>query len=44
MSDTLPLLLPTFDPGDQCAGGCGYAPEHGHCPADDQPDLFGGAA
>ena len=34
----------TFDPGTQCAGGCGYAPEHCHCPADDQPDLFGGAA
>ena len=33
----------TFDPGTQCAGGCGYAPEHCHCPAD-QPDLFGGAA
>ena len=35
---------PTFDPGDQCAGGCGYAPEHCHCPGGDQPDLFGGAA
>ena len=34
----------TFDPGTQCEGGCGYAPEHCHCPADDQPDLFGGAA
>ena len=33
----------TFDPGTQCEGGCGYAPEHCHCPADDQPDLFGGA-
>ena len=33
----------TFDPGTQCEGGCGCAPEHCHCPADDQPDLFGGA-
>ena len=31
----------TFDPGTQCEGGCGYTPEHCHCPA--QPDLFGGA-
>ena len=30
----------TFDPGTQCAGGCGYAPEHCHCPADDQPTLL----
>ena len=34
----------TFDPGTQCEGGCGYAPEHCHCPGGDQPDLFGGAA
>ena len=31
---------PTFDPGTQCEGGCGYAPEHCHCPADDQPALL----
>ena len=31
---------PAFDPGDQCEGGCGYAPEHCHCPADDQPTLL----
>ena len=30
----------TFDPGTQCEGGCGYAPEHCHCPADDQPTLL----
>ena len=35
---------PTFNPGTQREGGCGYAPEHCHCPADDQPDLFSGAA
>ena len=28
----------TFDPGTQCEGGCGYAPEHCHCPA--QPTLL----
>ena len=40
----------TFDPGVQCAGGCGYAPEHCRCPLPGQPtldlgssDLFGGA-
>ena len=31
---------PAFDPGTQCEGGCGYAPEHCHCPADDQPALL----
>ena len=41
---------PTFDPGTQCEGGCGYAPEHCRCPLPGQPtldlgssDLFGGA-
>ena len=40
----------TFDPGTQCEGGCGYAPEHCRCPLPGQPtldigssDLFGGA-
>ena len=31
---------PTFDPGVQCEGGCGYAPEHCHCPGGDQPTLL----